>query len=189
MMKICPNCGTSVSDDATFCNNCGSSLSDVKPQADQTQSQQPAGAPLQQTPVAPQVMQQGAFNQAQGQGVMPQPYVAYDPKDHTSEFDPKDIADNKIFAVVPYLFSFVVGIIAGIYVSESQFVKFHIKNAIRLDIASILVALLFIIPVLGWIAGGILIAILFVVKIIAIVQVFSGKAKELPIISSIRFLK
>ncbi len=188
MMKICPNCGNSVSDDATFCNNCGASLSDVKPQADQTQGQ-PAGAPLQQTPVAPQVMQQGAFNQAQGQGVMPQPYVAYDPKDHTSEFDPKDIADNKIFAVVPYLFSFVVGIIAGIYVSESQFLKFHIKNALRLDIASVLVALLFIIPVLGWIAGGILVAILFVVKIIAIVQAFSGKAKELPIISSIGFLK
>ncbi len=214
-MKICPNCGTSVNDDATFCNNCGASLSSVTPVADVAkdtsakastsqsaapQSSAPQNAPLkdatiQQAPAVQPIMQQnfqqGAFGQPQGQP-MGQPYMQqpyFDPKDHTAEFDPKDIADNKLYAVVPYFFSFIVGVIVGIYVNESQFLKFHIKNALRLDIASIIVALFFIIPFLGWVAGGVCLAILAVVKIIAIVNAFSGKAKDLPIISGIKFLK
>ncbi len=214
-MKICPNCGTSVNDDATFCNNCGASLNSVTPVADaakDTPSMAPASQPaasaqaapgnapiqdgtIHQAPLAPPVMQQnfqqGAYGQPQGQP-MGQPYMQqpyFDPKDHTAEFDPKDIADNKLYAVVPYFFSFIVGVIVGIYVNESQFLKFHIKNALRLDIASIIVALFFIIPFLGWVAGGVCLAILAVVKIIAIVNAFSGKAKDLPIISGIKFLK
>ena len=82
-----------------------------------------------------------------------------------------------------------MGIIVGIYVKDSAFVKFHIKNAIRLDVAVILVLLLCIIPFLGWIAAAVCGLVLSVVKIIAIVWVFQGKAKDLPIISSIGFLK
>ncbi len=196
-MKICPNCGTSVNDDATFCNNCGASLSSAAPAADTNKlaSSKPQDVTSQQAPVAPPVMQQnfqqGGFGQPQGQPqgqpYMQQPYI--DPKDHTAEFDPKDIEDNKLFAVVPYFFSFIAGVIVGIYVSESQFLKFHIKNALRLDIASTIVALFLIIPFLGWFAGGICMAILIVVRIIAIVNAFSGKAKELPIIGGISFLK
>ena len=83
----------------------------------------------------------------------------------------------------------IYGIIIGIYVKDSAYVKFHIKNSIRFAIASILVLLLMIIPFLGWIAAAICEAVLGVVKIIAIVWAFQGKAKELPIISSIGFLK
>jgi uncharacterized membrane protein len=213
-MSFCNNCGASLTDVAPAAETVklasaqGASDKNSASQAAPEQSAANTAAPVQtasvpnssfqngpapQVPVMQPVMQQnyqqGAYGQPQGQPYMQQPYQAYDPKDHTSEFDPKDIADNKLYAVVPYLFSFIVGIIVGIYVNESQFLRFHIKNALRLDVASVIVALFFIIPVLGWAAGGICLAILFVIKIIAIVNALSGKAKELPIISSIGFLK
>lgn len=216
-MSFCNNCGASLTDvavtaDAAQNVTAQSTVSQSAPagpisepgsleQGAATQNTPPQGSPTQGTPfqnnaqapipvpVMQQNYQQGPYGQPQGQPYMQQPYRVFDPKDHTAEFDPQDIADNKIFAVIPYMFSFVIGLIAGIYVSESRFLKFHIKNAVRLDVASVIAALLFVIPVLGWVAGGICLAILAIVKIVAIVYAFSGKAKELPIISSVKFLK
>ena len=205
-MKICANCGAQLPDDASFCNNCGSALTDsssAAPEAPVTpaapvvpvpdtaaSTDQQAGQAVNPQPNMQQNFNQQPFGQ-QGyqQPQYQQPYMAYDPNDHTSEFDPQDIADNKLFAVLPYLFSCILGIIVGMYVKDSAFVKFHIKNSIRLDIAKILALLLCIIPFLGWIAAAVCGLVLAVIHIIAIVWVFQGKAKELPIISSISFLK
>ncbi|RKM61912.1 zinc-ribbon domain-containing protein [Butyrivibrio sp. CB08] len=166
---------------------------------------QPAGQPVNQgQPVgqqpgaqqAPVVAPVPAANYQQPYGQAPyqqpqyqQPYVAFDPKDHTSEFDPQDIADNKLFAILPYLFSCIAGIIVGIYVKDSEFVKFHIKNAIRLDIAAILLLVVAIVPFIGWVVAIVGAMIIVVLDIMAIVWVLQGKAKEIPIISSIGFLK
>ncbi len=202
-MKICANCGAQLPDDAAFCNNCGSALTDGN--TGSTAPETPAVPLTPVTPVSDQVVtpEQQAMSQPNLQqnyqqqfGQAPyqqpqyqQPYMTYDPNDHTSEFDPQDIADNKLFAVIPYLFSSFMGIVVGIYLKESAFMKFHIKNAIRFDIALILSLLLMIIPFLGWIAAAICGLVLSVIKIIAIVWVFQGKAKDLPVISSIAFLK
>ena len=106
-MKICPNCGTSVSDDATFCNNCGAALNDVKPQADQPQGQMQSAAPA-QTPVVPlgvqPAFQQGTFNQQQGQGMMQQPYVAFDPKDHPRSLTPRILQITRYLQWYPICF-------------------------------------------------------------------------------------
>lgn len=209
-MKICANCGNQVPDDAVFCNNCGSALttdsaapkSEANP-APASQDSAPAPAPAPAPSPNPQsampqqpVMQQnfqGGFQQMPG-GQMPyqQPYPQYqpvDPSDHTAEFDAKDIADNRLFAILPYFLSCLAGIIVGIYVKDSAFVKFHIKNSIRLTIAEILCLLIMIVPFIGWIIGGILLIVLAVVHIIGIVYVCQGRAKDLPILSSIGFLK
>ena len=200
-MKICANCGTSVTDDAAFCNNCGSAMTETPasenatapaaPSADANASSQPTPAPVPAPAPAPQPgFQQQPYGQAPYQQPQyQQPYVAFDPKDHTSEFDPKDIADNKLFAILPYLFSCIAGIIVGIYVKDSEFVKFHIKNSIRIDITAFLLLLICIIPFIGWIVAIIGVMVLFVIDIIALVWAFQGKAKELPIIGSIGFLK
>lgn len=201
-MKICANCGTQVPDDAVFCSNCGSSLvsNEAKSEANQpaaataqteAAAPKPAPAPV-PTPVipAPQQTQQNQQNQQGFQQPYGQPqYQQYDPADHTAEFDPRDIQDNKLFAVVPYLLGIIAGLIVGIYVKESPFVKFHIKNAIRLEIATILALLVAIVPVIGWIVAIVLCLALVVVDIIAIVWALQGKAKDLPIISGIGFLK
>ena len=81
------------------------------------------------------------------------------------------------------------GILAGMYVKDSEFIKFHTKVNIQYAIVSILILLLFIIPIVGWICGSILLLVVLVCKIISIVYVFQGKAKDAPIIGSLGFLK
>lgn len=44
---------------------------------------------------------------------------AYDPYDHTAEFDPKDISDNKVFAMLCYLMDFI-GIIVALLATHSS---------------------------------------------------------------------
>ena len=194
-MKSCASCGTQVPDDAAFCNNCGSPLVNkdtatgapaAAPAADASaQASQPTPQPAPQPAPGFQGGQQ-QYGQAPSQY---QPYPKYDPSDHTAEFDPRDIADNKLFAVIPYLIGLLAGLVAGIYIKDSAFYKFHFKNALRLEIATLLALIPAIIPFLGWFVSGILIAIILVIEIIAIVQVFQGKAKDLPIVGSIGFLK
>ncbi len=198
-MKICSSCGTQVPDDAVFCNNCGSPLVNKDAEAAaptpasdaNAQAAAPAPQPVPQPAPGFQGQQQGGFQQ-QPMGQAPvqyQPYPKYDPSDHTAEFDPRDIADNKLLAIIPYVFGIIAGLVAGIYIKDSAFYRFHFKNALRLEIAALLALIPAIIPFLGWIISGVLIVIICVVEIIAMVQVFQGKAKDLPIIGSIGFLK
>ncbi len=191
-MKTCPNCGNQLTDDALFCNNCGTNVTNVAANA-ASDASKVAGETISAAAGAAnagnaQNFQQGAPVNNQPQNYAPQPqYRQYDPTDHTAEFDPRDIADNKLFAVLPYFT--LLGIIVALLVKESAFTKFHCKNAIRIEIASILACIPAIIPFIGWLVTGVLLIIIFVVSIIAIVNCFQGKAKEVPIISSIGFLK
>ncbi len=204
-MKICANCGTQVPDDAVFCNNCGSALTEnAAPQAPANGSNAanptpaPAPAPV-PTPVpgpAPQQnFQNGNFQQQgyqQQPGFQPQQayqYQKYDPSDHTANFDAKDIADNKLFAVLPYIFSCLAGILAGIYVHDSEYIKFHTKVAAQYDIILTVLVLLSLIPFVGWVCGPICIGIVSICRIISLIYALQGKAKDAPIIGSIGFLK
>ena len=211
-MKTCPNCGNQVADEALFCNNCGTNVANVEASADaskiasETISAAAAGAANAAGAVGvagTTGAAGGAFSgntNAQPQNFNEQPqnfnggqqsyqqFSAYDPSDHTAEFDPRDIADNKLFAVMPY-FTFIFGVIIALLCKESAFTKFHAKNAIRLEIASILAIIPAIIPVLGWLVTGILMLIILILHIIAIVNCLQGKAKDLPIIGNIGFLK
>ena len=85
-MKTCPNCHAQLDDSSIFCTSCGTQFGAVPPQQNAVPPQQNA-VPPQQNAVPPQ------------QAFVP----AYDPYDHTAEFDPKDISDNKVFAMLCYL--------------------------------------------------------------------------------------
>ena len=199
-MKTCPNCGNQVADEALFCNNCGTNVSNVevvKSDADQI-----AGETISAAVSGAANVTGGNFSgnpQPQNFGEQPQsfnnasqnfqqPYSHIDPSDHTAEFDPRDIADNKLFAVIPY-FTFAFGLIIALLCRESAYTKFHAKNAIRLEICSLLAFIPAIIPVLGWIVSAVLLLILFVLRIIGIINCFQGKANELPIVGNIGFLR
>ncbi len=209
-MKTCPNCGNKISDEALFCNNCGTNVANVTPDVTANTG---AGAASDAAQVAGETISAaaGAANAAAGTSqnfqqstnfngqpqsfqpvpqVQPQPqqYRQYDPADHTAEFDPRDIADNKLFAVLPY-FTFMFGVIVALLIKESAFTKFHAKNAIRIEIAMILSFIPAVVPVIGWLVSAVLFVILFIVQIIAIVYCLQGKAKDLPIIGNISFLK
>lgn len=131
--------------------------------------------PPQQGAIPPQ----GAYAAAPG----------YDPYDHTAEFDPKDISENKVFAMLCYLMDFIGIIVALLATHSSKYTMFHVRQALKITVVSILSVFVLIIPFLGWIAFPILQGILWVIKIISFFQICSGKAKEPAIIRSFGFLR
>ncbi len=111
--------------------------------------------------------------------------------DTTSSFDPKDIADNKIMAVLAYLWLlFLIPLLAA---PQSPYARFHTNQGIVLFLVSIVAGIvggiLLLIPILGWIVSSLLNLALFVLMILGIVNAVQGKAKELPLIGRFRILK
>ncbi len=133
-------------------------------------------------------------NQAQStQPVYTQPIqMMYDPFDHTSEFDAKDISDNKVISMLVYLLGWIGIVIALLAAPQSPYAAFHVRQALKFTVIETLTGLIAAITfftVIVPIAAGILCAILFVVKIICFFQICGGKAKEPAIIRSFTFLK
>ena len=121
---------------------------------------------------------------------VPQAQPAYDPTDHTAELNPRDISDNKVFAMLPYLMSFIGVIIALLAAPSSPYTMFHVRQGLKISVTSILVTIVgAIIPFLGWIAAGICAVVILVVEIICFFRVCKGQAKEPPIIKNLGFLK
>lgn len=107
--------------------------------------------------------------------------------DTTAEYDPKDIEDNKVMALLAYIgFLFLVPLLAA---KESKFARFHTNQGIVLFIAELILSIVAIIPILGWIVSTVGGIILFVLTILGIVNAVQGKAKELPIIGKFKILK
>ena len=206
---ICPKCGSEMSDDSMFCTKCGAQLGAGAQQStgataetaqgnfytdpQGAQAGNAAGA-FQGGPRMNNGMPYGYGNPNGGPQMngMPygQPYV--DPKDHTAEFDAKDVTENKVVAMLPYLLGAVGIIIAALTAKDSAYVKFHIRQTLKITVLNALLAL--ITAALCWtvivpIAAAVCIIILLVVRIICFVNVCSGKAKEPAIVSSFGFLK
>ncbi len=126
-------------------------------------------------------------------GYQQQPYAPkYNPHDRTAEFDAKDISDNKVWALLPYIASILGILVAKICAPNSAFVDFHARQAMKFFVTSwalgLVIAILcwtIIVPIVGVIAMG----VLGVVQIITLVQACMGKAVEPVIIRSLPFLK
>lgn len=185
-MAFCTKCGAQVPDGTAFCTSCGAAIAPAAAPAPQAAPEQPAQAAA----PAPIPQPQPQYQQQQFQQQYQQPqYQAVDIKDHTAEFDPKDISDNKVFAMCCYLLSVIGVIIALLASNESKFARFHVRQALKIQVCEVLSAFLCIIPILGWIAFGIIEVILFVVTIISFFNAAGGKAKDAPIVGSLGFLK
>lgn len=116
----------------------------------------------------------------------------YDLKDHTAEFDVKDISDNKVMALLPYLMGIVGVVIALLACRESAYTYFHVRQALKIEVVTILLGIIMLIfcwTVIIPLAGAVCIIILFCVRIICFFQVCAGKAKEPVIVNSLGFLK
>lgn len=114
------------------------------------------------------------------------------PWDHTKEFDPQDISDNKVIAMLVYLLGVPGIIIALLGSNHSPYARFHLRQALKFLVIETL--LLLVILVLCWtiivpIIGGLFECVLIVVKIICFFSICNGQAKEPPIIRSFGFLK
>ena len=167
-MKICPTCHNQLDDQAAFCPNCGTQFAAPQPNAYQ-QAPNYAGQPYGYAPVP-----------------------AYDPFDHTAEFDAKDISDNKVISMLVYLLGPIGIVIALLASNTSAYAGFHVRQALKITVVEILTAI--ITAILCWtvivpIAAGIFLTILTVIKFICFFQICSGKAKEPAIIKNLKFLK
>lgn len=88
-----------------------------------------------------------------------------------------------------YLMDFIGIIVALLATHSSKYTMFHVRQALKITVVSILSVFVLIIPFLGWIAFPILQGIIWVIKIISFFQICSGKAKEPAIIRSFGFLR
>lgn len=127
--------------------------------------------------------------QSCGTAFAPVAAAAVDPKDHTAEFDAKDISDNKVIAMLPYVLPVFGLIIAILMASTSKYVQFHVRTVLKFTVIEALLVFVNIIPLLGQIAYVVGVVICVVLRIIAFFQICNGKAKDPAIISSLGFLK
>ncbi len=178
-MKICPKCGTPLEDAVKFCTTCGVSF-------------EPAHATAEPANNNNHNDQQNPYGENPFFGQQPPQSAPADPFDHTHEFDPRDISENKVIAMLLYLMGIVGVLIALLSQNHSAYVAFHLRQALKFMVCNSLIAIVaavfswtFIIPIVCAIA----IIVLLVVKIICFVDICKGKAKEPPIIKNLEFLR
>lgn len=115
--------------------------------------------------------------------------------DSTAEFDPQDIANNKGMSVLAYIgILFLIPLLAC---PNSKFARFHTNQGLVLFLLGVAIgivtAIIGLIPVIGWIFGGLISAagsiFTLVLMIMGIVNAAQGQAKELPLIGKITLLK
>jgi uncharacterized membrane protein len=118
------------------------------------------------------------------------PQVLANGANHTAEFDRADISANKVLAMVPYLMGWIGILITLLAAGTSAYAAFHVRQALKIQVCTTLVAIVgSIIPILGWIAIGVVGIIALVINIICFFSVCKGEAKEPPIVSGLAFLK
>lgn len=114
--------------------------------------------------------------------------------DTTAEFDPSDIQNNKVMAILSY-FGFLV-LVPIFAAKDSKFARFHANQGLPLFIVEVLIS--FVTMVLGWIPLiGILVSLVMgllgicvlVLAILGIINAANGRAKKLPITGGITFIK
>lgn len=170
-MKICTNCNQPLEDNAAYCYKCGTQFSNEQ----QANSQVPPQGNYGQTP-------EYTSNQ-----------VSYaDPYDHTGEFEPKDISENKVISMLVYLMGAIGIVIALLASNTSKYAAFHVRQALKFTVIEILSAIITVL--LCWtiivpMAYAIFILVLTVIKFICFFQICAGKAKEPAIIRSFGFLR
>ena len=170
-MAFCPKCGKEVAADAKFCNECGAQLS--AEQASETPKTEASSA--------------GAtFEAPAGAAATEQVKAVLNTPDVTAQFDAQDIEANKLVAALSYLGLLVL--IPILAAPNSRYARFHSNQGLVLLIASMLVGVIGVIPILGWILAAVGGIATFVLMILGIVNAIGGRAKELPIIGKFRIL-
>ncbi len=147
-----------------YCINCGQQL---PPEA--------KACPGCGTPVTPKTEAE--------ETVQPTPTPAHR-TDYTADFDPQDIADNKLMAALAYLGWLILIPLLATPAKDSPFVRFHVNQGL------ILLVCILISGVLSAVCIGVITGIICVVLlVIGIVNALNGRAIELPIVGKYRIMK
>ena len=98
------------------------------------------------------------------------------------QFDPQDIADNRMLAMLGYL---TCGVLPMLGARNSAYAMHHTNQALWIFIGSLLCGLVCIVPILGWIVAAIGSLFLVVCEIIGIVRALKGSGKYLPFVEKL----
>ena len=108
-------------------------------------------------------------------------------EDTTALYDPQDIQNNKVMAILAYLGILVLVPLLG--AKQSPFARFHTNQGLLLIICeivlSVAVAILGGIPVIGFLLKLVRGLGTLALLIIGIVNAAKGRAKELPLIGNL----
>ena len=102
-------------------------------------------------------------------------------------FSKKDKDENKAMAILSYIG--ILSLIPYITEKKSKWVRYNAIQGLNIFIVSLIGSVVGIIPVLGWIASGVISIFTFVISIMGIVNVCNGEAKELPLMNNFKFIK
>ena len=98
------------------------------------------------------------------------------------EFDPQDVADNRMLAMLGYL---TCGVLPMLGARNSAYAMHHTNQALWIFIGSLLCGLVCIIPILGWLVAAIGSLFLLVCEIIGIVRALKGSGAYLPFVKGL----
>lgn len=114
-------------------------------------------------------------------------------------FDDKDISKNKAAAMAAYLLGAVGIIIALLLSAESPYAKFHVRQALKLTVCSVMLeifaavlAVFGMIPFVGIIFRLLLVLVcaawlgVLLLRLIAVVQVGDGEAREPAVVGRLK---
>lgn len=166
-MAYCRNCGAQVDDNVKFCPACGTPTGvEEKSGFDVSGATKAAGDKFKEVT---------------------------DTKDHTGEYDPADIEQNKTISLFSYLGILILVPIFG--AKNSAFARFHINQGLALIILEVIFN--FVIGILDYIFANVtffgpLVALLgslgnialFALTVMGIYNAVNGRAKDLPIIGT-----
>ena len=96
--------------------------------------------------------------------------------------DEKTINEGKTTAIIAYIT--VIGLIIAIILNNDKknaFAAFHIRQALGVGLASLVIGVLNIIPYIGWLAFAVGSILLFVMWIVGLINALSGKMKPVPV--------
>ncbi len=111
--------------------------------------------------------------------------------DSTGAFNPNDISNNKVMAILAY---FGILVLVPLFAAkESPFARFHANQGLVLFVASIVCYIVAAVlsSISSWLGliGTILYIVIGVLAIIGIINAATGKAKQLPLIGGIQLIK
>ncbi len=99
------------------------------------------------------------------------------------QYMPEDIQQNKGMAFLAYLgILFLIPLLAK---KDSPYAQFHAKQGLVLFLGWIAVTVINVIPIIGQIISALGSLFLIVLFIMGVINAFSGKVKELPLIGQL----